>query len=219
MRKGRLSRLMRWCVLGLALLAMNATAVGWVVVSTSWTWRRLPIAWWRQVSIQINFNPRASISSVDWCADGQTGRLVAVVIEQPGAPAELGRLWGPVAVSSVVTLMILAIAPTRAGRRLMRRMRMPRLTMLQGMAAIGAVSVLLWLGRVHVGVALIAALVLALMAHAAWRRGHLAKEISSEGTSASRLSRVGLAGYSLAALLAVAWLIAIFIWDLLMQRA
>ncbi len=82
--------------------------------------------------------------------------------------------------------------------------------MLQGMAAIGGISVWLWLFRLNAGLTLVGSIVLSLMAHAAWRRGSLAKEIKSEGTTAPLLSRAGMVGYTLAALLAMAWLICIY---------
>ncbi len=85
--------------------------------------------------------------------------------------------------------------------------------MLQGMVGIGAISVWLWLSRINGILLLCGIVVLILMIHAAFRRNRLAKEIVSEGPGASTLSRLGLVGYSIAALLAVAWVVCILVWD------
>jgi hypothetical protein len=89
--------------------------------------------------------------------------------------------------------------------------------MLQGMAAIGAIAVWLWLFRLNAGLTLAGSIVLSLLAHAAWRRGSLAKELKSAETTAPSLARAGFFGYSLAALLAIAWVFSIYLWDIFMQ--
>jgi hypothetical protein len=85
--------------------------------------------------------------------------------------------WGPVVASGAITLLTLVLAPSKASRWLIQRIRVARISMLQGMAAIGAISLLLWLGRLDLGLTLVGSIVLSLLAHAAWKRGFLANEI------------------------------------------
>jgi hypothetical protein len=56
-------------------------------------------------------------------------------------------------------------------------------------------------------------LVLALLAHS--RRNHLAQEIKSKGTSATLGMRLGVAGYSVAVILSLSWVVCIIVWDTL----
>jgi hypothetical protein len=132
---------------------------------------------------------------------------------RPATTWGLCRVWWPVAAGLGASLLMIRGARTRAVRHWFETVRIPRLTMLRMMAAIGAISVCLWLSRISIFLTLCGALVLALMLRSAHRRGVLAKEIKAEGPTATPLSLAGLAGYSIAVLLALAWVVSIAVWE------
>ncbi len=92
-------------------------------------------------------------------------------------------------------------------------MRPPRMTMGRTMVVVGMIAVWLWLLRTNACLTASGSLVLALMLHAIHRRGILSGEIRATGGRMTPLSVAGLAGYALAILLALAWVISIVVWD------
>ena len=92
-------------------------------------------------------------------------------------------------------------------------MRIPRMSMLRSMVAIGALGVWIWLTSTRVILVLVGTLVLALTLHAANRRSRMAREIKAEGREPDRLSRAGFYGYSIAIFLGLFWVGCILVWD------
>jgi hypothetical protein len=132
---------------------------------------------------------------------------------QPASALGLCQVWWPVAASISASLLILAISWLRSRRRIEKSLRRPRLTMLQSMVLVGLISFWLWLIRFDVSLIVVGFIVLALMLHAAYRRSKLVDETKAAIISAPTLSRLGIAGYSIAVLLALAWMISILVWD------
>ena len=218
----------RWGVLAIALVAMNLAAAAWVLktsptMAAAWANKTgtamvgLPDVWISQSIPSVFFHEGLDGSWVKIELDPTTRCPSDWSVAIPATRWGLFLTWVPAVASGAITLLTLVLAPSKARRWLIQRIRVARISMLQGMAAIGAISLLLWLGRLDLGLTFVGAIVLPLLAHAAWRGGFLVKEIRSEGTKASALSRAGLVGYSLAAPLALAWVVCIFIWDVLMQ--
>ncbi len=85
--------------------------------------------------------------------------------------------------------------------------------MVQSMILIGLISFWLWLIRFNASLIVVGFIVLVLMLHSADRRSKLVDENRAASISAPTLSRVGIAGYSIAVVLAVAWMISILVWD------
>jgi hypothetical protein len=81
------------------------------------------------------------------------------------------------------------------------------------MVVIGLISIGLWLIRFDLSWIISGSLVLLLMLVAANRRTVLADEIESGARRATALSIAGLAGYAIAVLLALGWIICILVWD------
>ena len=199
-----------WWMLAAALLAVNAAAVGRVVWARSWTLGG--IGGGPATSSWFSYQ-KYDGSTVSEVRNRVTGVLISSTVTRPATPEGLFLVWWPVPASLGFTAAVLAIARTGLGRRLLRAVRLPRLTMLHGMVGIGAISVWLWLSKIGWVVLLCGVVVLVLMIHAAFRRARLAKEIGREGAGASTLSRLGLVGYSIAALLALAWVVCTLVWD------
>jgi hypothetical protein len=87
------------------------------------------------------------------------------------------------------------------------------MTMIQAMVLIGLISFWLWLVRFDVSLIVVGFTVLVLLLHAAYRRTVLVAETKGAQMGAPVLSRIGIAGYSIAVLLALAWVISILVWD------
>ena len=132
---------------------------------------------------------------------------------QPASASGLWRVWWPVAAGVGISLIILGVAQIVAGERRERAMRRPQVTIIHGMVVIGVASFGLWLIRFDTSLIISGLSVLVLMLLAGYRRGFLAQEINSAAVSATPLSIAGIAGYSIAVLLAVAWVISILVWD------
>ena len=87
--------------------------------------------------------------------------------------------------------------------------------MSRGMVLIGAVSIWLWLSRTEMFWILCGSLVLLLALLADTRRIGLAHEIKTKGTSTTVGMRLAIAGYWVAVILALAWVISVLVWDTL----
>jgi hypothetical protein len=124
-----------------------------------------------------------------------------------------GGFWWPIAASVGISLIILGFARIVTGRRPAQAMRRPRAKTIQVMVVIGLISFGFWLIRFDPVWIISGALVLLLMLLAAYRRAALAREIEITGRRATSLSLAGIAGYSIAVLLALAWITCILFWD------
>jgi len=142
-----------------------------------------------------------------------SGSRSGPIVSRPASAIGLWRVWWPVAASVGISLMILAVARILTGRRPVQAIRRPRTRTIQVMVVIGLISFGLWLIRFDTSWIISGSSVLLLMLVAAYRRNFLAQEIDTEGRSATALSVAGIAGYSIAVLLALAWVISVLWWD------
>jgi hypothetical protein len=164
---------------------------------------------------------RAASIRLDYLHDGSvvkyihhySGGISGPIVVQPASAIGLWRVWWPVAASAGISLIILGVGRIRTRLRPVRALRRPRAKTIQVMVVIGLISFGLWLIRFDLSWIISGSLVLLLMLLAAYRRTFLAQEIKSDAMSATALSTVGIAGYSIAVLLALAWMISILFWD------
>jgi hypothetical protein len=201
---------LRWPLLAVVILALNAMGVGWIV------WSKLHgslVASGGSASAHYRYFEHADGSLVEVFEDQVAGVVISVTTVRPPTILGLVALWGPLGISLILSVLAIVLVRTEAGRRAVRTLSRPRLTMLHGMVAIGAISVWLWLSKIHWVVLLGGIVVLVLMIHSTFRRARLAKEIERGEMDSPVLTRVGLVGYSIAALLAVAWVVCILVWD------
>jgi hypothetical protein len=141
-----------------------------------------------------------------------SGGKIGPIVLEPASPIGLWQVWWPLAVSIAGSLLILVVARTRRWRH-GKTIRPPRMTMIQVMVLIGLTSFGLWLIRFNQSLIIAGVLVLGLLLHTLHRRNALVEETSARGTNAPALSRIGIAGYSIAVLLAVAWVVSVLVWD------
>ena len=94
-------------------------------------------------------------------------------------------------------------------------MRLPRLKMQQALVLIAVASVWLWLEMIDWIVLAGGTIVLALMLVSLRNRGRVAGEIGAEVGRTRPLSVAGIIGYSIAVLLALAWVVCIWAWQVI----
>ncbi|MGO9465299.1 MAG: hypothetical protein ACLQIB_36280 [Isosphaeraceae bacterium] len=203
-----------WCLVGIVALLITATWLGFVLTGNE--------------SGYINgVSSDGSPLFQDWTAYRYDGsfvghtsnwrtRVTSVYVLQPPTLSGLIAFWWPAGASIAVALLTLvaALMPT-SGPLLRKRIRIPRvrITLFRVMVLIGTVSAWLWLSRLDHYTRVVGTLIFGFMLHAGFRRSFLAKEAKVEGADAKVLSRVGIAGYALVLLLALAWVISILVWD------
>src|SRR5579875_2239611 len=134
-----------WPLLVLAILSVNAPAIGWIVWAKARPW-----------AVASGGSSRSHYRDLEYL-DGTVREihedltasvvLSDTVVRPPTGPG-LALLWGPAGASVVLTLAVLAMASTEGGRKALRTLKRPRLTMFHGMVAVGAISVWLWLSRI-----------------------------------------------------------------------
>jgi hypothetical protein len=195
-----------WLVTAMAIFAVNLAGVLASMNRTSiWIPGGAPGA---NVSISQMYDG----SVVKYVFPYSGGRIGPIVIE-PASPTGLWRVWWPLAVSVGGSLLILGVARISVRRRRGQTIRPPRMTMIQVMVLVGLTSFGLWLIRFNIFLIIAGFLVLGLLLHTVYRRNSLVDETRADGRNAPALSRIGIAGYSIAVLLALAWLISILVWD------
>ena len=197
--------------LGLVLLVLVALDVGGIIAATRGIW--FPTG-----------NPASPYGSLHLESGGGVvlrrhdpqGYTLRIQHLSPASALSALPIWWLVVPGVALGVFTLAVARALARRRLSSsRLEQPRFTISGGLVLIGAVSIWLWLTRtgmfwIHCGSLV---LVLALLAHS--RRNRLAKEIKSKGTSATVWMRLGVAGYSVAVILSLSWIVCIIVWDTL----
>ena len=142
-----------------------------------------------------------------------SGGRIGPIVVQPASALGLWRVWWPVTASVSVSVSIIGLAWVRSHGRPGKSLRHTCLTMIQSMILIGLISFWLWLIRFDAYLIVVGFIVLVLMLHSAYRRSKLVDENKAASISAPTLSRVGIAGYSIAVVLALAWIISILVWD------
>ncbi len=100
-------------------------------------------------------------------------------------------------------------------RETIRRLNRPRFTMFQGMVVMGAISIWLWLGRMRMVWIFCGSLVVLLALLAGSRRSHLTQEIRATGAPVTVWMRLGIAGYWVALILALCWIVCILVAETL----
>jgi hypothetical protein len=141
------------------------------------------------------------------------GTWRVTVVEPPSLLGAL-KVWWPAAASGALTLLVAAAARAATVRRLMaQRIHFPRITMFRGMVLIGTIALWLWLSGTETYWIVCSFPVLLLMFISESRRSKLAREIKAAPSAASAWTRLLVAGYSVAVLLAICWVAAVVVWD------
>jgi len=196
-----------WLVVAVMIIGVNLAGIR-AALEPKWDW--IPGTGAKGASIRFHYMYDGSV--VKSIVPYSGGRTVSFV-SQPASAIGLWRVWWPVAASVGISLMILGVARIVTGRRSVQAMGRPRTRTIQVMVVIGLISFGLWLIRFDKSWIISGSLVLLLMLLAAYRRSFLAHEIESEGRRATALSIAGIAGYSIAVLLALAWVVSVLWWD------
>jgi hypothetical protein len=195
-----------WLAAAMAIIAVNLAGI---VASLN----RMPVLMSGGVSGANFLISRMYDGSVVKYVFPWTGGRIGPIVIEPVSPIGLLRVWWPLAFSIGVSLLILGVPRIDARWRRGESIRPPRMTMIQGIVLIGLISFGLWLVRFNLYLISAGFLVLGLLLHTLHRRKALVDETSDLGGNAPALSRIGIAGYSIAALLAVAWVISTLVWD------
>jgi hypothetical protein len=204
------------CLLAIGLAVLNLATAAWALQTC---------LWWTWVRLNPLLLPSSGLTFYTTLNDGyvitltlnrSAGSVFGLSVPRTSTWLELVALRGPLVVSVLVTLAVLGVVSRPRWQPLLGRISRLRLTMFQAMAAIGAISVGFWLSRLGHGLLPRWILVLACLTYAL-RRRRFARAVRAERARVPFLERAGLAGYGVAAILAAAWLIAIFAWDVLMQ--
>ncbi len=197
-----------WLVATLLIIGVNLAAIR-VVLQPKWDW--IP-GTGRPGSVNTSIRRMYDGSVVKYISPQSGGRIGPIVVRSASAIG-LWRVWWPVAGSAGISLVIVGVARIVTGRRPVQAMGRPRTKTIQVMVLIGLISIGLWLIRFDLFWIISGSLVLLLMLVAAYRRSFVAHEIESAGRRATALSIAGIAGYSIAVLLALAWIGCILVWD------
>jgi hypothetical protein len=200
----------RWQVLAVLLLGINVAGVAVAL--------RLRSTILFQLSSQYGAHGYVMQGLYDgrqflYVRDLRTGVVSGPTVARPATLAGLTRAWTPVFASLGISVPVVVIAWFTRKRRAVDAIREARPTMLQMMVLIGAVAIWLWLARFSGLLIAGGTTVLCLLLYSGHRRGSLAREIRSEGGAVTGLSRAGFLGYSIAVLLALAWVVTIVVWD------
>jgi hypothetical protein len=193
-----------WLVVAIVIIGVNLASVRTSLQAKA---KWIP---GRTAGIRLDYLHDGSVVKYIYHNSGGTSGPIVV---RPGSAIGIWGVWWPVAASVGISLMILGVARIRAGLRPVRTMRRPRTKTIQVMVVIALISIGLWLIRFDLPWIISGSVVLLLMLLAAYRRTFLAQEIKSGGMSATALATAGIAGYSVAVMLALAWMISILFWD------
>jgi hypothetical protein len=149
---------------------------------------------------------------------GPGGQVRVKQFPVSSALAAISLWW---AVAAGIALIIVTLVASRTGARRRRSsgpLKRPRFTMSRGMVVIGAVSIWLWLSRTEMYWILCGSLVLLLALVADIRRGRLVQEIQTECAPVAVWKRLAIAGYWVAVILALLWIVCVLVWDSLRPR-
>jgi hypothetical protein len=204
----RFNRSTTWLLTGIAVAGMNLAGV-YSSLQPQGTWiPGSPGAGGSSVSIRRMYD-----GSVVQYRIYYSGRRSGPTLLAGPSAAGLSRVWWPVAASMSASLLVAGFAwRCTRGKSATRGLR-PRVTMSQSIAFISLVSFCLWLLRFDFTVVVAGFIVGSLMVHAAYRRKALLRGIKGEADATQTLSRIGIAGYTLALVLALAWVVCILAWD------
>jgi hypothetical protein len=143
-------------------------------------------------------------------------QINSVYVIQPPTVSGLVAFWWPLAASAGVAFwaIIAALLPER-GRLLRRRVQIPnvRITLFRVMVVIGVVAACLWLRQLDHYTKAAGMLVFGVVLYAGFRRSFLTRQSTAERAPATVLSRAGIAGYAVAVVLALLWVICTLVWE------
>ncbi len=196
-----------WLLVAILIVGVNLAALR-AALEPKWTW--IPAT-----------APGTSGTSIRQLPDGSvvkyiyppTGGRIGPVVVQPTSAIGLWQVWWPVAASVGISLLVLGVARIAMRRLAVQAMGRTRIKTIHVMLVIGLISFGLWLIRFDLTWIISGAIVLMLMLLAGYRRALLAQEIEIGGRRAAAMSVAGRAGYSIAMLLAFAWIISVLFWD------
>ncbi len=197
-----------WLVAAMLIIGVNLAGIR---VALQPKWDSIP-ATGRPGSVNTTIRQMYDGSVVKYIHPQPGSRIGPIVVSSASAIG-LWRVWWPVAGSAGISLVILGVARIVTGRRPVQAIGRPRAKTIQVMVVIGLISIGLWLIRFDLFWIISGSLVLLLMLVAGYRRSFVAHEIESNGTRATAMSFAGIAGYSIAVLLALGWIVCILVWD------
>ncbi len=133
MRTSRVRSFERWRMIAASIIAIDVAAILWVVVARSVGFDPIgggPLdgyGWYFRMS-DGSFN----VISYDYSTNKTIGRTVIF----PAPPGGSYRVWWPAFAAVPLTLLGLALASTRGGRRIFTRLPVPQITTLRLMTAV-----------------------------------------------------------------------------------
>jgi hypothetical protein len=197
-----------WLLTGIAVLGVNLAGV-YVVREAKSTWiPGAPGTFGSSVVIRRMYD-----GSVVQYRPLYSGGLSSPILLAGPSASGLFQVWWPVAASIGASLLILGFAWLFTRGKSAPVGPRPRVTMNQAMVFVGLASFCLWLFRFDIVLLVAGSVVGSLLVHAAYRRKALLTGIKGEREAAQTLARIGVAGYTIAVVLALAWIICILVWD------
>jgi hypothetical protein len=200
-----------WLALAIVLIGANLATIR-TALAPRWDWTpgvRIPGVGLANTAVRYNVDG----SVWQYIFPFGTGARIGPIVVRRVSPPGLWRVWWPVVASAGLTLVILAAARIRTRLRPVPATGRHRARTIQVMDMIGLISFGLWLIRFDWSQIVAGSSVCALSLIAAYRRFSLVHEINIREGGEKALSIAGIAGYSVAILLASAWLISILWWD------
>jgi len=195
--------------LGLVLLLLVMLDVCAITATVTWIW--FPTGDPSSPYGSVHLEPNGSITLR---RHGPKGEELRVQNVSPASVPRAVPIWWLVATGVGLGLFTLVVSMTRArGRLSSRRLEWPRFTMSRGMVVIAAISIWLWLSRTAMYWILCGSLVLLLALLADSRRCRLVQEIKTAGASATVWMRLSIAGYWVAVILALSWVVCVLVSD------
>ena len=145
--------------------------------------------------------------------NGQPGlsRVQALILKS----IVTGILLQPQLAFALVGGLLFRMVGEPTWRETIRRLRRPRFTMFQGLVAMGAISIWLWLIRMQRVWISCGSLVVLLWLLAGSRRSRLTQEMRAAAAPVTVWMRVGIAGYWVALILALCWIVCALVSDTL----
>ncbi len=137
MRPSHLQLTVRWLILAAWIAGLDAAAINWTITAREW----IPLS---------GSGPRATYSRYYQGYDGSvvvvvrndlTGKTVKRLVVHPPTAAGLCYVWGPSFAGGLLTLLALALAATRNGRRLIVEFPLPRMTTRRWMIAVAVIGI------------------------------------------------------------------------------
>jgi hypothetical protein len=128
----------RWLILAAWIVGLDAAAINWTIMATELdTDPGTGGAHW-----YVRHRPDWSVVRV--VRNRLTGKTVTYLLDPPTAVG-LCLVWSPAVASGLLTLVALALAATRSGRRLIVEFPVPRMTTRRWMVAVAVIGVEAWL--------------------------------------------------------------------------